>query len=137
MTDNEARARELAYKLIDGNRWLLSEFAMTRLRAEPDALRPIAKAIFDAIQSAESRGRAAGLRRAREALSPFGKSRKIFSGHQPYDNQNFSDSFGLEIIMATTEDGRCDFTLGQFRRAQRALASIDAEIAALQTDTPA
>ena len=66
------------------------------------------------------------LRLAREALAPFGKSRKMFSGHRPYDEPNLSDSFGLEIFMATTEDGKCDFTLGQFRRAKRALAAIDA-----------
>ena len=56
------------------------------------------------------------------ALNPFGKSRKMFKGSQKYDDPNLSDSFGFEIIMATTEDGRCDFTLGQFRRARDVLS---------------
>ena len=66
----------------------------------------------------------AALEKAETALKAFGMSRKIFAGHQPYDIPNLPDSFGLEIIMATTDDGRCDFTLGQFRRAKAALTAI-------------
>ena len=66
----------------------------------------------------------AQLATAREALKPFAKSKKLFSGSEGYDDPSLPDSFGFEIIMAKTADGRCDFTLGQFRRAR----TIDARL---------
>lgn len=93
--------------VLDGEKIASIEDELDALRADRDALAEL-------------------LRMAGESLAPFGKSRKMFSGRRPYYDPTLSDRFGLEIIMATTEDGRCDFTLGQFRRARSILADIEA-----------
>lgn len=57
----------------------------------------------------------------REALKPFARLRRIFGGREPDNHPGMPDSHGYNVSWAMEDSGRCDLTLGQFRRARRAL----------------
>jgi hypothetical protein len=57
----------------------------------------------------------------REALKPFARLRRVFGGKEPDDIPSIPDSHGYVVLWAMDQSGRCDLTLGQFRRARRAL----------------
>ena len=57
----------------------------------------------------------------RKALMPFARLRRIFGGKEPDDFPGMPDSHGYAIVWVMEEHGRCDLTLGHFRRARRAL----------------
>ena len=83
MTYNtQARARELAERIISGNRWLLSEFAVSRLRAEPRTLDGIAAALAAALDEAHSAAHIAGLRKAKSYAEHLGEAWDAISKHE-------------------------------------------------------
>jgi hypothetical protein len=60
------------------------------------------------------------------ALKPFANLRCMTEASdegEAWDTPDMPDSVGFEITLATTADGACDLTLGQFRRARAVLAS--------------
>ena len=58
----------------------------------------------------------AKVQRLREALRPFAKSKQVFDKAEPClpDGHAYNLTWNMD-------EGRCDFTLGQFRRARAAM----------------
>lgn len=94
-TDVEQKERDAAFLAAAANTLPAALDEIERLRAENEKLR--------------------------EALKPFARLRRVFGGKEPDDIPSIPDSHGYVVLWAMDQSGRCDLTLGQFRRARRAL----------------